>query len=100
MSSKNNTTAVYKSVWFDRFVATIGLDATRKLITRYGGKTIRLPRVNVFLQKQRNIMITKDFLTNKYKKKELGAKWGLHPQTISKIVESTLNDPGLKNLLE
>jgi Mor family transcriptional regulator len=74
-------------------VACIGLDATRKLLTAYGGKKINLPKPLVFFQAQRNVMITKDFLSGNYKKSELVAKWGLSYKTISKIIEETQDDP-------
>lgn len=96
----SNKTKVYNSVWFRRLVACIGLHATRKLISKYPGQTIKVPKVNVFLLATRNIEITKDWMSQRYNKKDLELKWGLSYPTILKIIKETQNDPQLKNWLE
>lgn len=86
-------TGVYDSAWYQKLVACIGLESTRKLIAKYGGTSIPVPRVNVFLPNQRDIMVTKDYISKKYLMRELASKWSLSQKTIRKIVDTTLNDP-------
>ena len=89
-------TAVYTSTWYEKLVACIGAEPTRKLVAKFGGTSIPVPRVNVFLVNQRDIMITQDYLTGKYNQRELAEKWTLSVPTIRKIIKNTLDDTTLR----
>ncbi len=98
-SQPKKKTKVYNSVWCDRLVACIGFEATRKLITAYGGQTIKVPMAPVFFQLYRNFRITQDFCSLGYTRRELEQKWGLSYKTISNIVKQTQYDPRFINWL-
>jgi Mor family transcriptional regulator len=97
MSSLPKRTKVFKSVWYDRLVVTIGLEATRRLLAKYGGKTIKLPKIDAIHHGSRNVLITRDYRSKQYNKKELVEKWGLSYPTILKAIKDTVNDPRYKD---
>jgi len=90
---------VYENKNFLKLVTTIGIENTRKLIARFPGEVISIPKINIFLECQRNILITRDYLLGIYSRKEMGVKWGLHPSSIDRIVKTTLANEMLKKCL-
>ena len=94
------TTGIYESTWYRRLVGCIGQEATRRLVARYGGTSIPVPRVPVFLPDQRDILITQKYLSGKYKKKELCVQFSISYKTLAKILDSTMNNPILMRQIE
>ena len=73
--------------WFYSLIRLIGIDATRALMTTYGGKSIYVPKMSVFLQAKRDTLIYKQYCTGQFTVHTLADKWSLGTTSIHNIIK-------------
>jgi Mor family transcriptional regulator len=74
---------------FDRLVELVGIEATRKILIEYGGRSIYIPKVDIFLGRQRNWRIVDEYEKGLYTQRELAEKWSLSQSQIQRIISET-----------
>jgi len=67
-------------------VLLIGVENTLKVLKKYGGRSIWIPRPDAFLTHRRNVRIYKEYIRTGLSMRELGERWSLRKGTIQKII--------------